>query len=82
MTDPITNIEADVLTGDVAIRSTYAHFIIFACAAFGLLWGGIQSVAIGNVKLDPNMIRPNADEEEKKDDHRELKDPNDESKGY
>ena len=34
------------LTAATAIQSTYAHYIIFGCGAFSLLWGVLQIIEV------------------------------------
>ena len=34
------------LTAATAIQSTYAHYIIFGCGIFGLIWGVLQTIEV------------------------------------
>jgi hypothetical protein len=47
------------LTAATAIQSTYAHYIIFGCGVFGLLWGVFQIIQIKNIKPDIKDVTVN-----------------------
>jgi hypothetical protein len=38
------------LTAATAIQSTYAHYIIFGCGVFGLIWGVLQIIEVSKSK--------------------------------
>jgi len=53
------------LTAATAIQSTYAHYIIFGCGIFGLIWGVLQTIEVNKIELKPVKDIVNvADEEE------------------
>lgn len=43
-------VDHSMLTASTAIQSTYAHYIIFGCGVFGLIWGVLQIIAVSKNK--------------------------------
>ena len=58
----------DALSAANAIESTYAHYIIFGCGVFGLIWGVLQILEINKIKIEmvegARIVNENEDEKE------------------
>jgi len=49
----MTSLDISQLTAATAIQSTYAHYIIFGCGIFGLIWGVLQTIEVNKIELLP-----------------------------
>ena len=47
----MASLDISQLTAATAIQSTYAHYIIFGCGIFGLIWGVLQTIEVNKIEL-------------------------------
>lgn len=62
----MTSLDISQLTAATAIQSTYAHYIIFGCGIFGLIWGVLQTIEVNKIELVhvDNIVNKEASKEE------------------